>query len=59
MDIDYRDGVTIAASSMGMLLGALVAFAFESELVLVWMVAGLVAGAGISAYLFYIDEKAL
>ena len=59
MNVDYQDGITIAASSVGMLLGALLAFAFESELVLLWMVAGLVAGAGLSAYLFYVEERSL
>jgi hypothetical protein len=52
---DYRDWITVAAASIGTLLGTLVAFAIESELVLVWMVGGLIAGAGLSAYLFSIE----
>ena len=55
MAIDYRDGITIVAASLGFLLGSLVAFALESQYVIPFQLAGIIIGAGLSAYLFTLE----
>mgnify|MGYP006293045321 CR=1 FL=1 len=57
MEIDYRDGITIGAASTGMLLGSLIGIGFESEILIIWSIGGLVTGAGLGAYLFSIEAK--